>query len=223
MGAAAYPDDINGIYRPSCRPIRRLGLLLDPEPSLPDWVTIHQLDALWLHRPWKLDALLLPSDIGVLAYHLAFDEHLTLGFNPHLATALGMADLEALGEKAGRCIGMIGTIAPQDMAAYCRQVMAVFNGVEEIRCSNSSSRIVTRVAVVGAMTATLIQDAYERQVDLYITGQFRVSATAAVAATGMDVIAVGHRRSEQWGLNALAKIVRARWPELQVLSWPEQA
>lgn len=222
MSAAAYPDDINGIYRPSCRPIRRLGLLLDPEPCLSDWITAHQLDALWLHRPWKLDPLPLPPDIGILAYHLAFDEHLTLGFDPRLAAALSMTDLAELGRKAGRCIGMIGTIAPLDMAAYCRHVMAVFNGVEEMH-SNSSSRIVTRVAVVGAMTATLIQDAYGRQVDLYITGQCRAPAMAAVATTGMGVIAVGHRRSEQWGLNTLAKIVRARWPELQVLSWPEQA
>jgi hypothetical protein len=33
----------------------------------------------------------LEPDVGVISYHLAFDERLTLGFNPRLAEVLGMS------------------------------------------------------------------------------------------------------------------------------------
>src|SRR6476646_7304506 len=82
--------DPNGIYRPSTRPIRRLGLALEPWPHLREWAITTQIDALFLHRPWKLEGEQLPADVGVVSYHLAFDERLTLGFNPLLASTLGL-------------------------------------------------------------------------------------------------------------------------------------
>ncbi len=96
--------DQNGIYRPSSREVSRLTLALEPWPGLESLVNRDQTDALFLHRPWSLspeqEAALLEDGVGVLAYHLSFDEHFTLGFNPPLAAVLGMLPpLEILGSK----------------------------------------------------------------------------------------------------------------------------
>ncbi len=72
------------------------------------------------------------------------------------------------------------------------------------------------VAVAGAMTAGLVRAAADAGAGLYVTGAWRAPASAAVAATGIDVLALGHARWERWGLEELARRLRARWPALAV-------
>uniref|UniRef100_B8HNU2 GTP cyclohydrolase 1 type 2 homolog n=1 Tax=Cyanothece sp. (strain PCC 7425 / ATCC 29141) TaxID=395961 RepID=B8HNU2_CYAP4 len=209
-----FGQDCNGIYRNSNRPICRLGLALQPGPTLLDWIQTQQLDALLLHRPWGLDLDSLPQDLGVLAYHLAFDEQLTLGFNPPLAIVLGMTDLEALGEKEGRVIGMLGNILPQTFESYCQRVIKAFGGYETMR--QGQGDWLRRVAVVGAMTSALVQQAADRGVDLYLTGQLRQPALATLESSGLGLLTIGHHRSEVWGLHCLQQILCKHYPELQV-------
>lgn len=74
-----------------------------------------------------------------------------------------------------------------------------------------------RVAVVGAMTDALVREAADRGAQIYVTGQYRQPAREAVRETGIGVIAVGHRRSEIWGLRALAGVIRERWSMIEVI------
>lgn len=210
-----FRDDQNGVYLPSTRPIARFGLALEPWPELAEWTSAKQLDALFLHRPWKLQPGKLLSDVGVVAYHLAFDECLTLGFNPRLGTVLGMSRLEVLGEKQGRAIGMIGDISAQSFASYCCCIDEIFGGQNETHTGICHE--ILRVAVVGAMTDALVREAAFRGANVYTTGQLRQPAQAAVVETGIGVVAIGHRRCEEWGLQALAGVLRERWSRLEVI------
>lgn len=213
-----FGDDQGGVYRPSTRPIRRIGLALESWTQLSQWASHRHLDALFLHRPWKLEPEQLEPDVGVVSYHLAFDERLTLGFNPRLADALRIEDLEVLGEKEGRPIGMLGEIPTQSMMSYCSCLNEIFGGRDKVLAGVSGE--VKRVAVVGAMTDALVREAALRKVDLYITGQLRQPAEAAVKETGISVVAVGHRRCEEWGLRALSGVLRDRYSKLQVVLPP---
>ncbi len=208
-----FSNEVSGVYRPSTRPIHRFGLALEPWPQLSQWADRQRLDGLFLHRPWKLEPQVAP-DVGVVAYHLAFDERLTLGFNSRLAEVLGMSDISVLGEKEGRPIGMLGKIYTQSFENYRTHLNEVFGGQDAARAGNSE---VSRVAVVGAMTDTLVREAAMQCADLYITGQLRQPAQAAVLETGIGVISVGHRRCEEWGLRALAGVMRERWSRLEVI------
>lgn len=209
-----FVDDPNGIYQHSSNAIRRIGLLLEPWSGLEKWVCSNQIDALFCHRPWRLQLDQLPPEMGILAYHLAFDEGLTVGYNPNLANSLEITNLAVLGTKLERPIGMIGDIKTQSLSEYVCHIKTVFGGIEEARLNSGQ---VSRVAVVGAMSPDLIQSAADRQAELYITGQLRRSAELAVQATGISVIAVGHERSEQWGMQTLANLLRQRWPDLDVV------
>ncbi|MBD2740738.1 Nif3-like dinuclear metal center hexameric protein [Coleofasciculus sp. FACHB-1120] len=212
-----FGDDQGGIYHPSTRPIRRIGLALEPWTGLEKWAKSKHLDALFFHRPWKLKAGQLAPDVGIVAYHLAFDERMTLGFNPRLADVLGMSALEVLGEKERRPIGTIGEIATQTFVSYCDRVREIFGGYDETLAGSGD---IQRVAVVGAMTDALIREAAMRSAGVYITGQLRQPAAAAVEETGIRVIAVGHRRSEEWGLRSLAGVLRDRYFDLEVVLPP---
>ena len=221
-----YPEtEQGGIYQAFNQPVRRLGLALEPFPELTSWVADNQLDAVWLHRPWQLDLATLPADMGILYNHLPFDEHLTMGHNPRLASRLQATGLlEPLGFKQAvhatgallpqRPIGMVFDAVPQDVVGWVHQVETMFGGYDQIELGRQST--IGRVAVVGAMNDALIREAADRGVGLYLTGQYRTSAQKAVDETGMVVVAVGHRRSEEWGLQALADVLRERWPALDV-------
>ena len=213
-----FGDDQGGVYRPSTRPIRRIGLALESWTQLSQWASHRHLDALFLHRPWKLEPDQLEPDVGVVSYHLAFDERLTLGFNPRLADALRIEAIEVLGEKQGRPIGMMGEIPAQSFGTYRRYIEEVFGGQDKAHPGGCEK--VSRVAIVGAMTDALVREAVSRGANLYITGQLRKPAEEAVLETGIGVIAVGHRRSEEWGLRALAGVMRERWAGLKVILPP---
>lgn len=208
-------EERGGVYLPSIRPVRRLGLVLEPWTQLQEWVSTQDIDALFLHRPWKLEPEELAPDIGVISYHLPFDERLTFSFNSRLAQVLGMSGLEVLGKKDGRAIGMIGDIPTQSLAHLCNFVNQIFGGHEQVRATQSAE--VTRVAVVGAMTDSLVREAVTRGVNVYITGQLRQPAEQAFLETKIGVIAVGHRRGEVWGLRSLAGVLRERWSSLEVV------
>jgi putative NIF3 family GTP cyclohydrolase 1 type 2 len=211
-----FGDDQGGIYHNSSRPIGRIGLALESWTEIAQWTTEQKLDAIFVHRPWKLQ-LEQPElkNLGVISYHLAFDEGLTLGFNPRLSQVLGMSGIEILGKKQGRAIGMIGEILPQSFDHFCSQIDEIFGGKEQVYPGNCQQ--VSRVAVVGAMTEVLVIEAAARGANIYLTGQWRQPAQAAVLETGINVIAVGHRRCEEWGLRALAGVMQERWSKLEVI------
>ncbi|MGA0557084.1 Nif3-like dinuclear metal center hexameric protein [Larkinella sp. VNQ87] len=214
------PEERGGIYilpNPDFleQPVEPLGVALDPWPGLPDWLTENRIRTLWMHRPWQLDPAVLPEDVTVLFHHLPFDEQLTLGYNQPLADALGLPWTDAvrpepLGYKQSpglpnRPIGMVGTGPALDFGGWCQRSAEQFGGYDEAVLGTQP--LPGRIAVVGAMNDALIREAAERKVSLYITGQYRKSARKAVAETGMAVIAVGHRRSEEWGLQRLSDIL----------------
>ncbi|MFD2935956.1 Nif3-like dinuclear metal center hexameric protein [Spirosoma flavum] len=226
LAASRYPDaEKGGIYYPSKRPIRRLGLALEPFPKLSDWVNETQVDALWLHRPWQLDLANLPPDIGILSHHLPFDETLTMGNNTQLAKRIGATGaLEPLGYKQDttedgtllpeRPIGMLIDVVEQEFDYWLTTVKGIFGGYDRAEAGSGAAGWQTtssRIAVVGAMTDALVREAAERGAHLYLTGSYRKPGQQAVDETGIAVIAVGHRRSEVWGLRALADLLGERW------------
>lgn len=217
FGVHDYLDDVSGVFRAGGREVARLGLALEPTAEMYAWAEASDLDGLFLHRPWKLDASQLRVGVGVLAYHLAFDERLTLSYNPRLASVLLLRDVQALGYKGGRRIGMMGTVQETSFAVVTNLVEMVFGGLERVLPDDGP---VTCIAIVGAMTAELLLEARERGASVYVTGQWRAHAERAAMGTGLGVIAVGHRRSEVWGLKALANLLRERFAGLETLVLP---
>jgi putative NIF3 family GTP cyclohydrolase 1 type 2 len=210
-----YPNEQNGIVLPSQKQVLCLGLALEPWYEMNDWVTTEKLDGLFLHRPWKLNKASFPPGIGVLAYHLPFDEQLTIGYNVLLAQQLHMQQVQPFGEKENRPLGMIGEIREQTFSQFKQLVQDIFGSPEEWHQGKFTA--ITKVAAVGAMTDILIRRAAEKGAQVYITGQFRKPARQAVIETGIHVLAAGHRNSEIGGLHMLASLLQQQWPSLQIV------
>lgn len=192
--------------------VKRLGLSLEPSAELYESVYKKDLDALFIHRPWGLDESKMPADMGVLSYHLAFDENLTLGYNLYLAEAISMVNTGVLGYKEARPIGMIGDLAALSHVQALALISDTFGGFEK---SAPGKGPIHRVAVVGAMTKKLVFEAAARGAHLYVTGQWRAHAERAVKETGIGFVTVGHERSERWGLNLLGQLLEENFPDLK--------
>lgn len=219
-------DERGGIYHPSDQPVQRIGLALEPFPDLAKWVTEMDLDAVWLHRPWQLDLAHLPNGVGVLAHHLPFDEALTIGYNTRLFDQLEASGTpEPLGYKQEttkskepapeRPIGMLADVADQEFDHWLNWAKTTFGGYDRAEAGHSSASwqgVHARIAVVGAMTDALVREAADKGAHLYLTGAYRKPGQQAVDETGIAVIAVGHRRCEEWGLQALGDLLQEKLP-----------
>jgi putative NIF3 family GTP cyclohydrolase 1 type 2 len=213
-----YPQEQQGIWKPVEGTIKHLGFVLEPWPQIYYWIKQCQLDAVFVHRPWKLDIALVPAGTGILSYHLPFDEKLTLGYNPLLAAQLRMTDIEPIGRKEGRPLGMTGIISPVTLESFTAHLENLFGPAEQIY--RGEWRQISKIAVMGAMTESLVLEVAQKGIHLYLTGQFRKPAFNAVAQTGLHVIAAGHLQSEIFGLRLLAEIIREKWPALQTYMAP---
>ncbi|GCE22490.1 Nif3-like dinuclear metal center hexameric protein [Dictyobacter kobayashii] len=214
LDTARFPDDEHGIYHAGKRTVGRIGLAIEPWPAIGQWVGEQELDALFLHRPWHINLHTLPPDVGVLAYHLAFDLSLTFGFNPPLAAALHMHNLLPCTFREGIAYGMLGDITPTPLKTLLAELATIFGHPAPI--TKKYTDIIQRIAVVGAMNDTSIRAAAAEGVQLYITGQLRQPARLAIEETKMTVAIIGHSTGEQWGLHALGNLLTAHWPQLEV-------
>ena len=215
LGSARFANDQNGIYRASNRPVKRIGLALEPWVGIDAWIRQECLDALFLHRPWQMHMQTLPAHVGVLAYHLAFHLTLTFGFNQRLANVLQIKNSVPFAFKEVIPYGMIGDIDPDTMnsvIAYLAEIFGIIPSIEG-KCVES----VHRIAIVGAMTDSLVRRAASQGVQLYITGQMRQSAKDAAHEVGMTVAEIGHAAGEAWGMRALAGLLQERWAQLEVV------
>ncbi|WP_104989925.1 Nif3-like dinuclear metal center hexameric protein [Deinococcus sp. NW-56] len=177
--------------------VRRLALALEPA-ALPPTV---EADALFLHRSRRVGDGWL--GLGVLAAHDGFDIHLTTGPNYRLARALGWTDLEEVVWE-GRVVGIMAT-PPQRNWRSLRAALHGELGGEDTSWPPQPPAGSLRLALMNAMNPALIGHVTGLGVRVYLTGQLRPSAVGAAREQGLGVVALGHRRTELWGLRRLAQ------------------
>jgi putative NIF3 family GTP cyclohydrolase 1 type 2 len=219
LPADAEPD-VPLVWRPAQRegPLRRVGLALEFSSVVEKAAA--ECDGLFLHRPFRFPVSALPG-IPVLASHSGFDIHLTTGFNPALASALGLREIHPLfrPDRPGDAvpIGMIGTLAaPIPMRDLLHQITAEFGGYDEAAVVPDAAPSL-RVAVMNALNPALIALAAEQGATVYLTGQMRENARTAARSSATSVIAAGHDRIEYWGLRRLGHEIRQALPAVETV------
>ncbi len=188
--------------------VRGLALALEPA-DLPPEV---DADALFVHRSLRVGQSW--PGLGVLGVHDGFDLALTTGPNHRLARTLGWRDMRQVVWKS-EVRGLIAT-PPQENWADLQAALHAELGGEDGSWPPVPSAQPLKLALMNAMNPGLIEHVAAQGVQVYLTGQLRPSASAAAHALGLGVIALGHRRTEEWGLRRLAQELGAAFPELQL-------
>ncbi|GAB7337428.1 hypothetical protein MBLNU457_g2769t1 [Dothideomycetes sp. NU457] len=189
----------------------------------------------FLHRPFNLERHRLRRGTTVLSSHVGFDEVLTVGWNPELASRLGVnvplsECLQGYKGDPERRIGLVGPVSSsaQDLV---QRIKGQFSDVEAV--FGVDQDLVQPIKVVAIMNAfhpeevdRVLATAHERgwieaptdgsQI-LYLTGAVREPGLVASQEKGFKVVCVGHRPCEEWGIHYLADQLRSQWPSLNVV------
>ena len=221
LPALAADKEVPLLWRPADSgrngPLLRIGLALEFSP---EWgMEAAHCDAVFLHRPFSFPSDALPG-VPILASHLGFDAHLTTGYNPALATALGLQEITPLfrGDRPGEVIpiGMVGTVdPPQTLEAWTEKIIQEFGG-PDVSVLQQTEALVQRVAVMNALNPALVTLASEHGATVYLTGQMRETPNTPLRRTEYPCWRRGHERIERWGLRHLGAEIALAFPDLTV-------
>lgn len=198
-------EDLPGLYRPGPQAVSRLALALEPD-NLPQDLSA---GALFLHRPFWLNGRF--PGLGVLASHDGFDTKLTTGQNWPLAGRLGWQKVRSVSWKE-KPLGLLADLPGASWPALLTSLKSELGGWDFMTEPKTAPQ---RVLLANALRPELVHLAAGEGAQVYLTGQFRPGARAALSQTGLGVVALGHRRSERWGLRQLERELRAAFPNLE--------
>ncbi len=157
-------------------------------------------------------AVLLKNNINLAAYHLPLDKHPVVGHNACLMRELKVQRIQPFGTYHGVDIGFSGIVdkplteVVSALERYCQTKAHVLAyGPEQVH----------QVAAVSGGAHSLLPQAIEQHMDLYITGVLDEPVQEWCREGHMNCIALGHYNSEKPGIWALKDLVAKHFPEVE--------
>jgi dinuclear metal center YbgI/SA1388 family protein len=161
----------------------------------------------------------IQNGIAIYSAHTNLDSVAT-GVSHTMARRLGLTDLRILEPKPGvepeAGLGLVGELPePTDCLALLERIKHTF-GCASLRHSRPTGRPIKRVALCGGSGGSLIRNAIAAGADLYLTAEIRYHDYFGI--DDRIVLAdIGHFESEQFAAELLGEVVRAKYPELNVM------
>ena len=149
----------------------------------------------------RLQAL-LAHEINLLAYHLPLDAHSHYGNNAMLGKVLGI-EFESVFGSASPPIIMQGRLLRAMDANDFGELISTRLGRTPLHIAGSEKEIHT-VAWCSGGAQGYIEEAAERGVDAYISGEVSEKTTHIVREMGIHYYAAGHHATERYGIEALS-------------------
>ncbi|MCF7934480.1 MAG: Nif3-like dinuclear metal center hexameric protein [Spirochaetia bacterium] len=148
----------------------------------------------------------LSHDLALYAAHLPLDAHPVVGNNAALADALGLVDRVPFGQYHGAAIGFQG-ILPEPLTLHEIQNLLGFSTGLTVLPFGRADRI-SSVAIVSGGAASCVEEAIERSVDLFITGEALHQIYHSCQEHHIHFMAGGHYETEVFGPRALGAYIQ---------------
>jgi dinuclear metal center YbgI/SA1388 family protein len=159
---------------------------------------------------------LIAARIAIYSPHTAFDSTFE-GINHRLATGLGLRGIMALvphvdGQGSGRWGWLPEALSLRDVA----QRLKKFLSLERLQMVGRQEHPVRMVAVACGAADSLFDAAQQIGCDAMVLGEARFHTCLEAEAAGMGLLLPGHFASERFAVEALADVLRRRFPEVQI-------
>lgn len=144
---------------------------------------------------------LLRDDMNLLAYHLPLDAHPELGNNVQLAKVL---ELEVVGpfSESDQARGLYGRLKQAMSAEELSQFLKTKLNRTPLIIGGHDRKVKTIAWCTGG-AQSLIDQAYLKGVDAYLSGEISESTYHFANETGITYISAGHHATERYGVKAL--------------------
>lgn len=220
-GFPDYPDAHNGLQWENSGVVNRVACAVDASERAIAAASDHDADLLLVHhglywslrpplvgRPARKIRRLLSHDIAVYAAHLPLDAHPIVGNNILLLTALGAEPRAQFGRFGDELIGWWGTIdATRDTLS---QRLSGLFGADPLVMPFGPKKI-RRVGVVTGGGGSMIAEAKEAGLDLFITGEGPHHTYFDAEELGINVVYAGHYATEIAGVHYLGAMLNTRF------------
>jgi len=168
-------------------------------------------------------AFLRERGVSLAAYHLPLDAHPEIGNNAELARLLGLeivgfdfGDLPETEVKVGLTARAEPPVARDEFVARAERVVG-----GPVHLIPGGPATIRTVAIISGGGTGELYEAVARGLDLYLTGEGREWAPAVAREAGINFLVVGHHASEVFGVQALGRVIEARFG-LQTRFFPQE-
>ena len=164
---------------------------------------------------------LIGAEVALYSPHTAFDSARS-GINQHLATGIGLQNIEPLmptanSDKgpdlgAGRCGRVGGPTTLEELVARVKS----FLGLDYARIVGNGSQPVERVGVACGSGGSFLATASQMGCDCLVTGETNFHTCLEAEAGGTALVLTGHFASERFAMSVLADHLSEQLPNLHV-------
>ena len=154
---------------------------------------------------------LAKNEINLYSYHLPLDGHPEIGNAKIIADKLAMTDLEPFGEYKRTVTGICGKLSEKLTPAELRLKLEKILGHNVTVATPDEKYKISRVGIITGGANSNWQDAYNKRLDAYITGEMSEHDWHESKECGIHMFAGGHNATEQFGIQALMERVKSRF------------
>ena len=155
-------------------------------------------------------AFLLKHNINVAAYHLPLDKHPVVGHNACLMRAVNALQVQPFGLYHGETIGFSGVVENRPLTELVQAWEALCDTKAQVLAYGPKN--VNSLAVVSGGAYSMLPQAVEKKVDLYVTGVLDEPVQEWCREGQINCVALGHYNSEKPGMLALQELVQKHFP-----------
>jgi len=153
---------------------------------------------------------LIKNNINLLAFHLPLDAHPQVGNNVQLARIMDWEVKDSFGSVGQHDIVLSGLLKTTMTLDQLSASIADRLDTSPLSISSGDHPVRTIAWCTGA-AQNYIEQAAERGVDAFISGEVSEHTFHFAKEAGIHYIAAGHHASERYGVQALAAEIEARF------------
>lgn len=166
---------------------------------------------------------LIRAGVAIHSPHTAFDSA-AAGINQQLAEGLGLVEIAPLvpakDELAHVGTGRRGRFPQPQSLGQVAARLKQFLKIAGLHMVGQPQQPIERVAVGCGSAGEFLADALQHNCQLLVTGETRLHTCYDAAARGVALLLSGHYASERFGVERLAAVLAAQFPQLNV--WPSR-
>lgn len=155
--------------------------------------------------------LLIEKDIALYACHLPLDAHPDYGNNALICRALGLKKIKPFGAERGPKVGFQGVLPKAETyEAFKEKARAIFG--DFTGAMDFGKKRVKTAAVVSGGGAGEIETAGEAGIDVFISGEPKLSAYNLAREYKINALFGGHYATEVFGVRKVAEVLQKKFP-----------
>ncbi|MCX7726619.1 MAG: Nif3-like dinuclear metal center hexameric protein [Chitinispirillaceae bacterium] len=148
---------------------------------------------------------LIENNINLFAVHLPLDLHPQFGNNAVISSILSVKNLKPFGLYRGINIGFEGEIKETSVDEIVKKLNKELN--TECSFISYGKVKIKKVAIISGKAPELLDEAIEKKIDCFITGEPSYQNYHLAIESGINIIYAGHYYSEKTGIRALKDFV----------------